>query len=384
MTEFKQDKSKQTQETLRQSEEMFRLMVDSVQDYSIYMLDENGTIASWNSGAQRAKGYTSQEIIGQNFSVFYSQSDIKSGKPQRNLSMAIRDGHFLDEGWRYRKDGTQFWASVVITPLKDRTGKLRGFAKVTRDMTAKKQAEDELEQQVRERTYALIQTNKELGQFAYVASHDLQEPLRMVAMYVDLLESRSSQKLDSEEQEFLKYAAEGAQRAQQLIRDLLQYSQVGLESKNFQPASFEAIIKSVAIVLQLALKDAQAEIETSPLPVLSVDASQITQLFQNLIANGLKYRSSEPVRIKIWAEEGAADWTFSVQDNGIGIAPEYYGKIFELFQRLHSKSKYPGTGLGLAICKKIVERHGGKIWVESEPKKGSTFKFTLPKQAGKQ
>lgn len=206
----------------------------------------------------------------------------------------------------------------------------------------------------------------------------------MVAMYVDLLESRSSQKLDSEEQEFLKYAAEGAQRAQQLIRDLLQYSQVGLESKNFQPASFEAIIKSVAIVLQLALKDAQAEIETSPLPVLSVDASQITQLFQNLIANGLKYRSSEPVRIKIWAEEGAADWTFSVQDNGIGIAPEYYGKIFELFQRLHSKSKYPGTGLGLAICKKIVERHGGKIWVESEPKKGSTFKFTLPKQAGKQ
>lgn len=370
---------KKAEENLRQSEERLRLMVESVQDYSIYMLDENGMVASWNVGAERAKGYKAAEIIGKHFSRFYTPLDIQNNKPQRNLEIALREGHCLDEGWRLRKDGTEFWASVVITPVKNKDGSLRGFAKVTRDMTDKKRAEDELERKVIERTKALEQSNKELQQFAYVASHDLQEPLRMVAMYIDLLNSRIESKLTPDESDYLKFATDGAERAQRLIRDLLEYSQVSSKGETFKTVDLNITLKQVLENLKITLDENHAEIEYSPMPILSVDESQIFQLMQNLISNAIKYRGQKPVKIKISAQESQSSWIFSIEDNGIGIEPEFHKKIFELFQRLHGKDKYPGTGLGLAICKKIIDHHQGLIWVESELDKGATFKFSLPK-----
>jgi PAS domain S-box-containing protein len=379
MTSISGDPHKQTEHELQQSLEIFRLMVESVQDYSIYMLDVNGVITSWNIGAERAKGYRAHEIIGKNFSSFYSEHDIQNKKPQKNLQVALNEGHCLDEGWRYRKDGSKFWASVVITAVKDKTGKLIGFAKVTRDMTERRQAETELERKVEERTRELEQKNKELEQFAYVASHDLQEPLRMVATYVDLLNERCAMKLNKDEHDFIQYALDGAERAQQLIRDLLEFSQAGNKTKNVKPTDLNLILKQVLQNLRVVLEETKAEIDTGPLPTLNVDETQIFQLLQNLVSNALKYKGQDNPKIKISAHEDTDNWTFTIQDNGIGIAPEYHQRIFELFQRLHGKSKYPGTGLGLAICKKIIERHDGKIWVESNLGKGAAFKFSLPK-----
>lgn len=362
------------------SEETFRLLVDSVQDYSIYMLDEKGVVTTWNAGAERAKGYHPKEIIGQHFSRFYTPGDIENRRPQKNLEIARREGHCLDEGWRVRKDGTRFWASVVITAVKDKEGNFKGFAKVTRDMSERKQAEDELERKVRDRTLELAQRNKELEQFAYVASHDLQEPLRVVATYIDLLGIRAAAKLDEEDRKFMRYAVDGAERAQQLIREVLEFSQIGIKTKNFKPVDLNLTLQSVLANLKVSLEETRAQVEAGPLPVMTVDGSQIFQLFLNLIGNAVKYRGTAPLKIKVSAQEEPDFWTFAVQDNGIGIETMHHQKIFELFQRLHSKNKYPGTGLGLAICKKIVEHHQGQIWVESEAGQGSTFKFRLPKR----
>lgn len=366
-------------EVLRQSEERLRLLIESVQDYAIFMLDEDGYIASWNVGAQRITGYKAPEIMGKHFSIFYTEEDIKNEKPKMELEMALATGRYAEEGWRLRKEGSRFWSSVVITAIRDEKGTLKGFAKVTRDMTERKLAEDELEKKVSDRTKDLIRINHELEQFAHVASHDLQEPLRMVATYMDLLHIRCEKKLEESEKEFLQYAVQGAERAQQLIQDLLEFSQVASLEKKFQRIDLGEAAQKAQANLKLAIEETQAKIKIENLPSIPADSFQMTQLFQNLFANALKYRASQPPQIKVSAVESSDFWTVTVQDNGIGIAAEYHEKIFELFQRLHSKEKYSGTGLGLAICKKIVERHHGKIWVESQAGQGAAFKFSLPK-----
>ncbi len=377
-------KLKQAHVALEQSEEVFRLLIESVVDYSIFMLDAEGKVASWNIGAERAKGYKAHEIIGRHFSCFYTEEEAQQQKPQRNLECALREGHCIDEGWRRRKDGSLFWASVTITPVKDREGRLRGFAKVTRDMTEKKRAAEELERRVEERTRDLARSNKELEQFAYVASHDLQEPLRMVALYADLLHARAADKLNQEEREFLQYALDGAERAQRLIRDLLKFSQLGARGEAFKAVDLNLILTDVLRNLKLQLEEAGAEVAAESLPVVRADHSQMFQLFQNLISNAVKYRSQQPLKIAVTAEEEPAVWRIRVQDNGIGIAPAHQKIIFELFQRLHGKGKFSGTGLGLAICKKIVDRHGGDISVESDTGRGAAFLICLPKEPGRQ
>lgn len=366
-------------EVLRQSEERLRLMIESVQDYAIFMMDPKGYITSWNVGAERINGYKANEIIGKHFSVFYIEEDIVNKKPSRELVSATETGRYAEEGWRLRKDGSRFWSSVVITAVRDKTGELKGFAKVTRDITDRKFAEDALEKKVIDRTADLLRMNKELGQFAYVASHDLQEPLRMVAMYVDLLNARLENKLNEDEKQFMKYAVEGSERAQSLIRDLLEYSQVGSKEKKFNTVDMNQAAGKALDNLKLSIEEIKPEIKVDPLPPVKGDPLQMSQLFQNLISNAVKYRSSERLKIKISFREEDDCFIFSVEDNGIGIAPEHYERIFELFQRLHSREEYSGSGLGLAICKKIVERHGGWINVESKPGKGTTFKFMIPK-----
>jgi len=223
----------------------------------------------------------------------------------------------------------------------------------------------------------LARSNAELEQFAYVASHDLQEPLRMVASYVQLLEQRYKDKLDSEANEFIEYAVDGALRMQKLIDGLLAYSRVGTRGKEFAPTDTEALLDDVLVNLQVAIEETGAVVTHDPLPTVPADDVQLARVFQNLISNAIKFRSEEPPRVHISAAQDADEWVFSVRDNGIGIDPQHHERIFTLFQRLHTRRQYPGIGVGATIARVIVQRHDGRIWVESEPGKGSTFYFTI-------
>jgi signal transduction histidine kinase len=224
----------------------------------------------------------------------------------------------------------------------------------------------------------LARSNEELQQFAYVASHDLQEPLRMVASYTQLLARRYRGKLDTDADEFIGYAVDGVNRMQRLIQDLLTYSRVGTRGREFKPCETAPVVQHVVENLQAALAETKGEVKVGPLPPVLADESQLTQLFQNLLANALKFHGQEPPRVEVAAEPQGRDTVrFTVKDNGLGIDPQYFDRIFIIFQRLHGREEFPGTGIGLAICKKIVERHGGRIGVESRPGEGSTFWFTL-------
>jgi PAS domain S-box-containing protein len=248
------------------------------------------------------------------------------------------------------------------------------------DITEQKRVEKELKQaeELKQAIVALERSNRELEQFAYVASHDLQEPLRMVSSFTQLLAKRYQGKLDKDADEFIAYAVAGAKRMQALINDLLTYSRVDTRGGSFEPIDSKAAFDQAITNLRVAIEEGEAVITHDPLPPLIADDSQIVQLFQNLLGNAIKFHGKEPPRIHVSAKQEGNEWVFSVRDNGIGIAPEYFDRIFVIFQRLHGREEYPGTGAGLTICKRIVERHGGRIWVESEPGKGSTFYFTIP------
>jgi len=237
---------------------------------------------------------------------------------------------------------------------------------------------DHLEERVAERTQELARSNQELEQFAHIASHDLQEPLRMVSSYTQLLERRYKNKLDSDANEFIGYAVDGAKRMQTQINDLLAYSRVMTEGNLFEATNCSDIFEKAVTNLAAVIEESGAIVTLDPLPTLPADASQLVSVFQNLIGNSIKYQGEQPPRIRVSAVESGDEWLFSFKDNGIGIESEFIERIFQIFQRLHSQTKYAGTGMGLAICKKVVERHGGRIWVESEPQMGSTFYFTLP------
>jgi signal transduction histidine kinase len=231
-----------------------------------------------------------------------------------------------------------------------------------------------------QRSQELARSNAELEQMAYVASHDLQEPLRMVSSYMQLVEKKYRDQLDADAHEFIGFAVDGAKRMQALIDDLLMYSRVGSRATPLRPTDCNAVVATVQRSLRMAFEESGAQVECGPLPVVMGDAAQLAQLFQNLMANAIKFHGDQPPEIHIHAEPEDGFWRFAVRDNGIGIAPDYFERIFVMFQRLHSRSRYPGTGIGLAICKKIVERHGGRIWVESAPGQGTTFLFTLPRK----
>jgi PAS domain S-box-containing protein len=488
------------EEALRNSEEKYRIFLDGVQDYAIFMLDPQGRVASWNAGAERIKGYKADEIIGQNFSRFYLQNDIDQGKPKAELQIAAASGRSEVEHWRVRKDGSRFWANVVMTAVRNSSGSLLGFSEISRDISERKETEakyrglleaapdamvvvnqggeivllnlqtekqfgyhrDELvgqkvkniipegfaerliadgtrsaaealaqqigtgielygrrkdgsdfpieimlsplesaegilvtaairdigvrkaaEKHLAEMVRELKRSNDELGQFAYVASHDLQEPLRMVASYTQLLAKRYKGRLDSDADEFIAYAVDGSNRMQGLIQDLLAYSRAGAAGKALHEISSENALKEALTNLRATIQESGAVVTHDTLPAITTDDTQLAQLFQNLVGNAIKYRSAEIPRVHVSAtKNGGNEWVFSVRDNGLGIDPQYFERIFILFQRLHGRKDFKGTGIGLAICKKILERLGGRIWVESQPKKGSTFYFALP-ESGK-
>jgi chemotaxis family two-component system sensor kinase Cph1 len=275
-----------------------------------------------------------------------------------------------------RKDGTVFYAQLQSTPTEDWKAGIMGFRTMVSDISERRQAEEKLAHAIAE----LTRSNAELEQFASITSHDLQETLRMVSSFVQLLEKRYKGHLDQNADDFIMYAVDGVNRMQELIGDLLTYSRVGARRKEFKPVSSDVALDHALSNMQATIEQSGAVVTWDPLPVVTGDNSQLVQLFQNLIGNAIKFNGERAPRIHVSAHLQENESVFSVSDNGIGIAPEYFGRIFLIFQRLHDRKQYPGTGIGLAICKKVIERHGGRIWVESEPGAGSTFYFTIPIQ----
>jgi PAS domain S-box-containing protein len=379
---------KMNEEALRQSEERYRSLVEQVTDYEICMLDEKGRILSWNEGARKIKGYTSEEIIGKYFTVFYPQEDILNGKPAYELEIARHEGKYEEEGWRLRKDGSRFWANVIISAVYNAEGFLLGYSKVTRDLTEKKEAEKALRESVeRYRATAaelkvtneeLSSANQELEQFTSIVSHDLQEPIRTIKSFLQLVEIKLNQGQYGDLQNYVNKSIKAANRMRELIQNLLHYSQLGKIEVAKQKVNVKELLNEVIQNLKTAIEksNAQITIETE-VDTVEGDPVQLTQLIQNLLSNALKFTHTEKPKITIEAFRENGHVKFAVSDNGIGIAQNDLNKVFEIFRRLNTKKEYPGTGIGLAICKKIVDRHGGRIWPESKPGAGTTFYFTL-------
>ena len=373
---------KLTEEALRQSEERFRMLVKNIRDYAIFMLDPCGHILSWNAGAERIKGYRPEDIIGRHFSTFYPPEDVARGKPDWELEVAIREGRFEEEGWRVRKDGTRFWANVVITALFDEAGELRGFGKVTRDFTHRRQAEEAREL---ERLREAVRARDE---FLSVASHELKTPLtplqiKLTAM-LRAIEQRPEAPLDPQRvAKDLDLARRQVRKLADLIEDLLDVSRISVGKLQLSPEPMDLAPLVREVVTRYAPQATQAgcavEVETAAPVAGTWDKQRMEQVVTNLLTNALKYGAGKPVHVRVAVEEGQA--VLSVRDEGIGIAPEHHAQVFERFMRAVSDRHYSGLGLGLFITREIVQAHGGRIEVQSELGQGATFTVRLPQQA---
>jgi len=392
---------------LQLSVEHLRILVSSLQEHALYMLDPDGIVISWNGGAQSIKHYRAEEVIGQHFAIFFTAEDRAAGHPQRALGIARAGGIMEEEGWRVRKDGSRFWASVVITAMHSPGGELIGFAKVTRDISARHTAEllfqvaldrteaaerllllknSELELRVLERTHELtirsqdlLRSNTELRQFNYIASHDLQEPLRLISAFCGKLRESDQQQFTPDTLEDMRQVIHAAGRMKQLILDLLAFGSVQNRTGTFIMMSLDKAVIEARANLRVAIDESQAMIESSDLPTLTADYRLMVQLLQNLIGNALKYRGDRTPLITIQGRRHESSWEISVTDNGIGIAERHRKRVFELFKRLHRSDRYPGTGLGLALCKLIVDLHHGAIRIETPASgMGTSFVVTLP------
>lgn len=363
----------------KQAEAQIRKLSYAVEQSTsiVIITDTNGLIDYVNPKFTEVTGYTKEEVIGKNPRIL--KSDQTWDEVYKGLWKTITSGtEWHGELHNRKKNGESYWARISISPIKNSEGIITHYLGVQEDITARKMAETALKRYATE----LERSNEDLQQFAYVASHDLQEPLRMITSYLTLLERRYKDKLDPDADEFIGYAVNGAKRMKQLIQDLLEYSHVGTHGNPFTPTDCEKVLKKVLNNLEVSIIENQVHITHDKLPVIMADEFQISQLFQNLIANSIKFRSEEPPAIHIGSERQNGRWVFSVRDNGIGIEEEYSKRIFIIFQRLHGNNQYPGTGIGLALCKKIIERHGGKIWIRSKPGGGAVFYFTIPINRG--
>jgi PAS domain S-box-containing protein len=485
------DRRTRAEAALAVSEEHFRMLVTGVKDYAIFLLDPDGFVVSWNAGAERIKGYKAEEIIGQHFSRFYPPEDLPADKTRMELEVATRTGKYEEEGWRVRKDGSRFWANVLITALRDDAGRLTGFAKVTRDITERREserirsivdnvvdgiitfdengtieslnpaaerifgygseeilgasvrrlaadqadwsagadaagrvrevlgrrkdgavfpvdlavgtfhfqgrraytavvrditerrkAEEQLRyyaQELRDMNVELARSNQELDDFAYIASHDLKEPLRGIHNYANFLLEDYATRLDADGKTKLETLARLAQRMEVLIDSLLEFSRVARLELCGRETDLNDVLRSALEPLQITLREEKVEVRVPrPLPTVRCDRVRVGEVLHNLITNAVKYNDRPQKWVEVGYRDGGGPPVFYVRDNGIGIPAKHHETVFRIFKRLHGRDKYGGgTGAGLTIVKKIVERHGGRIWVESTPGAGATFYFTL-------
>ena len=336
-------------------------------------ISKEGKITDVNKATEEVTGCSREELIGSDFSNYFTKpEEARAGYQKVFTEGLVKDYPLAIRDKSGRITDVLYNATVYLNPQ----GKIEGVFASARDVTERKAMENEIKQAMEK----LQQSNSELEQFAYVASHDLQEPLRMVASYVQLLERRYKGKLDADADEFIGYAVDGANRMRGLIDDLLTYSRVSRLGKPFEPVNVESTLDIVLMNLQASIAENGAVVTHNKLPVVVADGGQLVQLFQNLIGNAIKFHGKEPPRVHVSGRVEETDYLFSVKDNGIGIDPGYFDRLFKIFQRLHTREEYPGSGIGLAVCKRIVERHGGRIWIESEAGKGSTIYFTLSKR----
>jgi PAS domain S-box-containing protein len=369
----------------RQAELRYRLLVEGVLDYAIFSMDSTGHITSWNTGAERIKGYKAQEIIGKHFSAFYTPEDREKNLPGFVLRTATEQGHFEGEGWRLRKNGERFWASIVVTALRDEAGNLYGFSKVTRDMSDRKALLDqlqhhseELELRVRERE----ESNAELEAFAYSVSHDLRAPLRAISGFSDALREDYGERLDDQGREYLQEVSDAVARMNALVQDLLDYGRVSRISLPLESVSLADSVKQA--MAQLEARDRAALKVDVPDSLLVQSHPQIlTQIALNLLSNAFKFhKDGTAPQVNVSAQQRDGRVRLSVRDNGIGIAPQHQDRIWNVFERLHDRESYPGTGIGLAIVKRAITRMHGSYGVESDVGKGSTFWIELPTATG--
>lgn len=377
---------------LGESSEMFQLLVEAVKDYAIFILDTKGFILTWNKGAHRLKGYESKEVIGTHFSRFYTQPDIDRNHPQFELDEAIKHGSYEEEGWRVRKDGTRFWASVTITAMRDKEGVLHGFAKVTRDLTEKKKVEDELreaygslEARVKERTAELAKAVRARDEFLSIASHELKTPMTSLKLHIQIrkrnLEKGNLAMFTPDRlQQMFEDDAKQVTRINRLVDDMLDITRLSAGKFTLQKdvTDLGALVHDVLrrFAPQLETQGIEIKLQTTLDAIGVWDYYRIEQVFTNLLTNAMKYGDGKPIHITITRESGMAK--LCVKDFGIGISAEDQTRVFQQFERAVSPNSISGLGLGLYIVKQIVEAHGGEISVVSEPLKGSTFVVKLP------
>jgi PAS domain S-box-containing protein len=366
---------KHTEAALRDSEARFRSTFELAAS-GIAHVSLDGRFLRVNRPLCGILRFREDELIGRSVKEISHPDDRDVTDAQRAQVRAGERESVRFEKRYIRKDGSTVWVSLGVALVRGAGGAPQYEIAMFDDITERKQAEAALHEAHEE----LKRSNSDLEQFAYVASHDLQEPLRMVSSYTQLLGRRYGEKFDADAKEFMAYIVDGAARMQQLIQDLLAYSRVGTKDKDFKPVELAKPLRRAIANLKAAIDESGAAVTHDPLPTLVADEVQLAQLFQNLVGNALKFRSASAPRIHVGVSERGGFFEFEVRDNGIGIEPQYFERIFMVFQRLHNKSEYPGTGIGLAICKKVVERHGGQMRVESKPGEGSAFIFTLPKE----
>jgi PAS domain S-box-containing protein len=362
---------KQAETRLRQQAALLDLAHDA-----IFVRDLESRIRFWNQGASEMYGWSGREVEGL---ISHELLRTQFPVPLEQIEAAVREhGKWEGEIKQVTRDGKALTVESRWSLQLAENGAPLAILEITRDITGRKQAEEALEQKARD----LARSNADLEQFAYVASHDLQEPLRMVANFTQLLADRYRDKVGEEGAEFITFAVDGATRMQRLIQDLLTYSRVGSRGRSFQPTDCNEVLGAAVANLQVAIQENAAVITHEELPTILADATQMTQVIQNLVGNAIKFHGEAPPRVHVSAARQGNTWVFSVRDNGIGIDSAFSDRIFVIFQRLHARGQYPGTGIGLALCKKIVERHGGTIRVESKPGQGATFLFTIPVTVG--
>lgn len=380
---------------IQRSEDRYYNMLNELQDYAVILLDTSGNIQNWNTGAEKIKGYKTEEVLGKNFSIFYTPEDRENGLPLLLIKEAAQKGRAVSEGWRVRKNGEKFWSSVVFTALHDDKNNVTGFLKITRNLTEKKKAEDqqlEYLKSIEQKNLELQRTNAELESFNYIASHDLQEPLRKIQAFSQLIVEKEKDQLSPSAKDYFSRMNNAASRMQNLLESLIRYSQTSNQPQYLKKVSLNRVLAQVMEDLSEQISETGTIVELADLPSIDGDEVQLQQLFSNLISNAMKYRKAgvtPHIAIKAGrlseADIGIVDekvspnyWHITITDNGIGFEQKYAYKIFELFQRLHGTGNYKGTGIGLAICKKIMRNHHGFITATGQPDNGAVFNLFFP------